>query len=151
MLSRDLYTHNFVPRTCGSAKAQSLDARTTEGAKPLELSIEDLPAVCPNASSLLWALHPQVFLDVVNHKEARCPYCGTQYRLHRDIHANDHEFGRRDLHQHRTHGGAETHEKIGSERPFLPVSRPRFQNLSADAFGNTTLELITRWLKGERA
>jgi uncharacterized Zn-finger protein len=27
----------------------------------------------------LWARHPRVFLDVVKHGEALCPYCGTKY------------------------------------------------------------------------
>jgi uncharacterized Zn-finger protein len=30
----------------------------------------------------LWSSHPRVFLDFDEHGEARCPYCGTQYRLH---------------------------------------------------------------------
>jgi uncharacterized Zn-finger protein len=28
----------------------------------------------------LWSSHPRVFLEF-NHGEAKCPYCGTAYRL----------------------------------------------------------------------
>jgi len=28
----------------------------------------------------LWSSHPRVFLDF-KHGEAKCPYCGTQYKL----------------------------------------------------------------------
>jgi uncharacterized Zn-finger protein len=27
-----------------------------------------------------WSSHPRVFIDVT-HGEARCPYCGTRYKL----------------------------------------------------------------------
>ena len=36
---------------------------------------------CPNPKMPLWSNHPKVFLDVVTAGEARCPYCGTVYRL----------------------------------------------------------------------
>jgi len=29
----------------------------------------------------LWNSHPKVYLDVARTGEARCPYCGTTYRL----------------------------------------------------------------------
>jgi uncharacterized Zn-finger protein len=29
----------------------------------------------------LWNTHPKVFLDVATTGEARCPYCGTVYKL----------------------------------------------------------------------
>ena len=29
----------------------------------------------------LWSGHPRVFLDVGHSGEAKCPYCGTVYRL----------------------------------------------------------------------
>jgi len=46
----------------------------------VELSAKDLPAYCPNPSMPRWSTHPRVFLDVT-HGEARCPYCGTRYKL----------------------------------------------------------------------
>ncbi|MFM6985697.1 MAG: zinc-finger domain-containing protein [Hydrogenophaga sp.] len=53
----------------------------------IELSAKDLNAqggvFCPNpkADMKLWSGHPKVFLDVARTGEARCPYCGTVYRL----------------------------------------------------------------------
>lgn len=52
----------------------------------IELQAKDLtPAgetFCPNpkAGMQLWNTHPRVFLDL-SHGEAKCPYCGTVYRL----------------------------------------------------------------------
>jgi uncharacterized Zn-finger protein len=46
----------------------------------VELSAKDLPAYCPNPSMPRWSAHPRVFIDVT-HGEARCPYCGTRYKL----------------------------------------------------------------------
>jgi len=36
---------------------------------------------CPNPKMPLWSNHPRVFLDLTHGGEARCPYCGTAYRL----------------------------------------------------------------------
>jgi uncharacterized Zn-finger protein len=36
---------------------------------------------CPNPRMPLWSGHPKVYLDVAKTGEARCPYCGTVYRL----------------------------------------------------------------------
>jgi uncharacterized Zn-finger protein len=42
---------------------------------------EDLPVFCPNPAMPLWSSHPRVYLDVDAGGEARCPYCGTRYRV----------------------------------------------------------------------
>lgn len=47
----------------------------------VELDGKDLPAHCPNPAMPLWSSHPRVFLDFDHHGEAKCPYCGTAYRL----------------------------------------------------------------------
>ena len=47
----------------------------------VELDGADLPAFCPNPAMPVWSSHPRVFLDVARTGEARCPYCGTAYRL----------------------------------------------------------------------
>jgi len=51
----------------------------------VEVSVKDLqgPGVvfCPNPLMPLWSNHPKVFIDVTSAGEARCPYCGTAYRL----------------------------------------------------------------------
>jgi len=38
---------------------------------------------CPNpkAGMQLWNSHPKVYLDVAHAGAAKCPYCGTEYRL----------------------------------------------------------------------
>jgi uncharacterized Zn-finger protein len=37
--------------------------------------------VCPNKNMPIWSNHPRVFLDVAATGEAKCPYCGTVYKL----------------------------------------------------------------------
>jgi len=96
MLNFEVYKHSFLPEG-GAGKR----VRAAEDRGAIELSADNLPAVCPHASMPRWAFHPRVFLDVVNQDEARCPYCGTRYRLRPGAHVHDHEFGARCLHQHR--------------------------------------------------
>lgn len=53
----------------------------------IELRAQDLNAqgavVCPRPQSGMssWNSHPNTSLDVGKTGEARCPYCGTVYRL----------------------------------------------------------------------
>jgi uncharacterized Zn-finger protein len=47
----------------------------------VELDGKDLPAYCPNAAMPIWSSHPRVFLDLAHNEDAKCPYCGTVYRL----------------------------------------------------------------------
>lgn len=51
----------------------------------VEVSAADLQGhgvvFCPNPKMPLWSNHPKVFLQVTAGGEARCPYCGTLYRL----------------------------------------------------------------------
>ena len=35
----------------------------------------------PKADMKLWNSHPKVYLDITKTGEARCPYCGTVYKL----------------------------------------------------------------------
>jgi len=49
--------------------------------KEFEVSVKDLPLHCPTKEVALWASHPRVFLDITVTGEAKCPYCGTQYKL----------------------------------------------------------------------
>jgi uncharacterized Zn-finger protein len=52
-----------------------------------ELAAKDLNPqggiFCPSkqAGMELWNSHPRVFLDVGKHGQAKCPYCGTEYKL----------------------------------------------------------------------
>lgn len=47
------------------------------------ISRNDLPLHCPTNESALWCAHPKVFLPIEDSKNstARCPYCGTLYKL----------------------------------------------------------------------
>jgi uncharacterized Zn-finger protein len=47
----------------------------------VEVEGKDLPVHCPNPRMPVWSSHPRVFLDIEHTGEARCPYCGTVYRL----------------------------------------------------------------------
>lgn len=53
----------------------------------VELAAADLNpqggVYCPSpiANMQLWSAHPKVYLDVARTGEAKCPYCGTLYRL----------------------------------------------------------------------
>jgi uncharacterized Zn-finger protein len=51
------------------------------GQAPVIVARGDLPAFCPNRAMPLWSSHPRVFLDIADTGSARCPYCGTEYRL----------------------------------------------------------------------
>jgi len=35
----------------------------------------------PKAQMVVWNTHPKVYLDVARTGEAKCPYCGTLYKL----------------------------------------------------------------------
>ena len=53
----------------------------------IELLARDLNAnggtFCPSAKAdmKLWNNHPRVYLDVASGGAAKCPYCGTVYKL----------------------------------------------------------------------
>ncbi len=50
----------------------------------------DLPVFCPNPAMPLWSSHPRVFLHFDAAGVARCPYCGTRYRLASGANAGRH-------------------------------------------------------------
>jgi uncharacterized Zn-finger protein len=53
----------------------------------VELVAKDLNAnggiFCPSpkAKMLLWNTHPRIYLDIAQSGAAKCPYCGTVYKL----------------------------------------------------------------------
>lgn len=55
--------------------------------KFVEVTAADLPLHCPLASQKLWNTHPRVFLPIEMTKQARCPYCGTLYKLTGEVRA----------------------------------------------------------------
>lgn len=52
-----------------------------ENQAAIELDEHDLPAACPNKKMVMWSSHPKVYLDVTTTGQAKCPYCGTEYKL----------------------------------------------------------------------
>jgi uncharacterized Zn-finger protein len=63
---------------------------------PLELLAKDLNAqggvYCPSplADMKIWNSHPKVYLDVAHSGQAKCPYCGTVYKLKDGEHFSAH-------------------------------------------------------------
>jgi uncharacterized Zn-finger protein len=57
-----------------------MNAVKTEN-RVVEVTETDLPLHCPMPGQSTWDSHPRVFLDVEDTGEARCPYCGTLYKL----------------------------------------------------------------------
>lgn len=55
----------------------------------IELTVLDLPAVCPNKNMSSWDSHPKVSLEI-SHGSATCPYCGTHYHLKVGEYIKDH-------------------------------------------------------------
>ena len=64
-----------------------MTASTARKETVVELGAKDLNAnggiFCPSpkADMQLWNTHPRVYLPIEATKEARCPYCGTVYKL----------------------------------------------------------------------
>ena len=62
----------------------------------VELLAKDLNAqggvYCPSplADMKIWDGHPKVFLDVAHSGAAKCPYCGTVYKLKDGEHFGGH-------------------------------------------------------------
>jgi len=63
--------------------AANQGAYETPNAKgAIEVRADDLPIHCPLPASSLWNSHPRVYIPVQeNGGEARCPYCGTLFKL----------------------------------------------------------------------
>jgi uncharacterized Zn-finger protein len=65
---------------------------TTRKEAVVELVAKDLNAnggiFCPSpkADMKLWNSHPRVYLDVAQTGAAKCPYCGTVYKLREGEH-----------------------------------------------------------------
>ena len=62
----------------------------------VELTAQDLNShggvFCPSprADMKLWNNHPRVYLDVAQAGAAKCPYCGTVYKLREGEHLGSH-------------------------------------------------------------
>ena len=59
-----------------------LDHATPNATTTVEVKANDLPVHCPLEGASLWNSHPRVYIPVQeNGGEARCPYCGTLFKL----------------------------------------------------------------------
>lgn len=58
--------------------------------KEFEVSVKDLPLHCPTKEVALWASHPRVYMDMTETGTAKCPYCGTVYKLKAGEHVKSH-------------------------------------------------------------
>jgi len=62
----------------------------------VELAVKDLNhsggVFCPSplADMKIWNSHPKVYLDVGHTGQAKCPYCGTVYKLKPGEHVQGH-------------------------------------------------------------
>ena len=62
----------------------------------VELAARDLNAnggiFCPSpkADMKLWNTHPRIYLDIAQSGAAKCPYCGTVYKLKEGEHFGGH-------------------------------------------------------------
>ena len=69
---------------------------TTRKEAVVELLAKDLNAnggvFCPSpkADMKLWNGHPKVYLDIASTGAAKCPYCGTVYKLKDGEHFGGH-------------------------------------------------------------
>lgn len=59
------------------------DYKRLSDTREIVIKAQDLPLHCPTDETALWCAHPRVFLPIEDSadKTARCPYCGTLYRL----------------------------------------------------------------------
>ena len=46
-----------------------------------EVSRKELPLHCPLPDMSLWNSHPRVYLPIEKTGTAKCPYCGTEFKL----------------------------------------------------------------------
>ena len=60
-------------------EAESVSEANTESR--YEVTRADLPLSCPMPDMAVWNSHPKVYLPVEETGEAKCPYCGADFRL----------------------------------------------------------------------
>lgn len=55
--------------------------QTPNAQKSYQVTRQDLPLHCPMNGMRQWDSHPRVFLPIESTGEAKCPYCGAEYKL----------------------------------------------------------------------
>ncbi len=63
------------------AVAQPEGTQTPNAQKSYQVIRKDLPLHCPMDGMRQWDSHPRVFLPIEETGEAKCPYCGADYKL----------------------------------------------------------------------
>jgi uncharacterized Zn-finger protein len=56
-------------------------AESLKSERRVSVRQSDLPLSCPMPNQALWNAHPKVYIPIEARGEAKCPYCGTEYRL----------------------------------------------------------------------
>ncbi|HEU5398668.1 MAG TPA: zinc-finger domain-containing protein [Gammaproteobacteria bacterium] len=54
---------------------------TPNAQRSYQVTRKDLPLHCPMNGMRQWDSHPRVFLPIEATGEAKCPYCGAEYKL----------------------------------------------------------------------
>jgi uncharacterized Zn-finger protein len=54
---------------------------TPNAQKVYRVTAKDLPLHCPMPGTSQWNSHPRVFLPIEATGEAKCAYCGADYKL----------------------------------------------------------------------
>ncbi|MCH8943267.1 MAG: zinc-finger domain-containing protein [Proteobacteria bacterium] len=87
----DVLGYNSPPRhyhneDAVAARAGTVDENLIPANAQHEYAVRsrDLPLSCPMPGMYLWNSHPKVFLPIESTGEAKCPYCGAQYRMTSD-------------------------------------------------------------------
>jgi len=66
----------------GNTSEQSNTRQGTPNDRQLyEINRQQLPLHCPLPEMSLWNSHPRVYLPIEETGEAKCPYCGTEFKL----------------------------------------------------------------------
>lgn len=61
--------------------AHQQEYSTPNAKTAIEVKASELPVHCPLEGASLWNSHPLVYIPLEECGEARCPYCGTLFKL----------------------------------------------------------------------
>lgn len=64
-----------------SSSPNSQPSRSANTERQYTVKRDDLPLSCPTPEMVLWNSHPRVYLPIEKTGEAKCPYCGAEFRL----------------------------------------------------------------------
>jgi len=61
--------------------AETRTKRPANAESTYVVSRDDLPLSCPTPDMVLWNSHPRVYLPIEKTGQAKCPYCGAEFKL----------------------------------------------------------------------